>query len=236
MYHASSSTEDSDTETVVVSEVRDMKSKQFTTVPISTAKMAAREGYGIYDITGNMGKWLDKYKSNNSVDLCLNIMVYRMNINHLSRKRREFTVNMNDSYEMPRLVLSMERERMNGQDKMRSDRRQRQASEDTIPEPTPYCNDTIKFCCLRKLVLNFKELEFDTVIQSPETLETGYCEGSCIPHAHAFELGPSTTYVLRKNMTEPCCALKDADPFIFLHTNGSMIKLKGIIARSCSCR
>ena len=212
-----------------------MKSKQFTTVPISTVKMAAREGYGKYDVTGDMGKWLDKYKSDNRVDLHLNIMVYRMDINHFSHKQREFIVNMNDSYEMPRLVLSMEREGMKGQDGIRSDRRQRQAPEETTFETTQYCNDTVKFCCLKKLVLNFTDMGLDKIIHSPQILEIGYCNGSCIPHRKLFKLGSSTIYEFSKG-GKPCCVVKDADPFTFIHSNGSTVKQKGIIPRSCTCR
>lgn len=78
--------------------------------------------------------------------------------------------------------------------------------------PTNFCQPNETFCCLKPLILNFKEdLGMNFIIQ-PITFEANYCEGYC-PELSGEDVGTSTRFQFLSDLEnspvssiEPCCS------------------------------
>ena len=235
LYHTTTQVEDRINPTIIISELQDRNCTEPMKIPITTATITRQNGYGKYDITGNMGNWLKKkHMSGNNVTVDLDVTVYRVGTSTEDSMQTQIKANTNNTFELPRLILFLKKPELSSKGEGQQARKRREADYMDTIEPT-YCRNNETSCCLKELTLNFSEIGLD-FISKPETVDFGYCQGTC--QVGDLQGTPSYyNFIMPENShIQPCCAVNSTKPLVFTDTNGTTFKMENVLPLDCQCR
>lgn len=215
----------------------------FASIPLctKTVPMATKQGYKVFDITGNNGAWLMSHISDNgTAEVQLTITVYHNCIDGTAAAAHEDSAtNISDGARTPRLVLTLKNSNT-GDMRMR----QKRMKEWTVEQQQAdyYCKPNSSGCCLRNLTVDFhKDMQFD-FIKTPLNFTFGYCEGICKPWDKHLQTPGVYSYLASFNGSKgqrllPCCAPGSYDPLhvITNFEDRPLITFNNVVVKSCQC-
>ena len=208
-------------------------------------------GYQVLDMTPTVKMWAS---SGISGEIDLSVSIYCLSTSHCAQpdgtgekpRSIEFVEDQSDIDKAPRLIVTAKNPL-----EIDDSRTKRNTPSASSPNGSSFCVTNQSTCCLKELIINFKEdLPDMDFIVDPPVFQANYCEGVCPTVAGGDVMTPLLFDFISKlqdhpaSSIMPCCSGSSYESLNTLinvgggnttHPNLKRHKLENVIVTGCKC-